>query len=192
MFNEVETKMENKRDIKRQIPNILSVVRLFMVPVFIVYYFRYTVLPKTLVSAGVFVLAWLTDALDGYLARRNNWITDIGKILDPLADKLMQLAAAACFSIDNKIFLLFLIPLVLKEVIMLIGAVIVMRRKKIVVQASWYGKVATVLLFICALARIIVRGSAAFDTVIASIMLAAMLFALLMYYYKDYKGKYNI
>lgn len=184
--------MKNTPDVKRQIPNILSVIRLFMIPVFIIYYFEYTALPKTLIPAGVFILAWITDALDGYLARRNSWITDIGKILDPLADKLMQIAAAVCFSIDNKIFLVFLIPLVMKEVIMLIGAVIVMRRKKIVVQASWYGKVATVLLFICALARIIVRGSHVFDTVIASVMLASMLFALVMYYFKDFKGKYNI
>lgn len=184
--------MKNHADVKKQIPNILSVIRLFMVPVFIVYYFRYSVLPKTLISAGVFILAWITDALDGYLARRNNWITDVGKILDPLADKLMQLAAAVCFSIDNKIFLIFLIPLVIKELMMLIGAIIVMRSKKTVVQASWYGKVATVLLFICALTRIIIRGSAVFDTVIASVMLATMLFALVMYYFKDFKGKYNI
>ncbi|MBQ9848694.1 MAG: CDP-alcohol phosphatidyltransferase family protein [Clostridia bacterium] len=177
-------------NVKKQIPNILSVFRLFMIPVFVVYYFKYTVLPKTLISAGVFVLAWVTDALDGYLARRNNWITDVGKLLDPLADKLMQITAAVCFTIDNRIFLMFLIPLVLKELLMLIGAIIIMKNKKAAVQASWYGKVATILLFVCAFARIIVRGNAVFDTVIASVMLLTMLFALVMYYLKDFKGKY--
>ncbi len=177
---------------KRQIPNMLSVLRLFMIPVFVIFYFRYTDLPQTLIAAGVFVLAWATDALDGYLARRNNWITDIGKLLDPLADKLMQVAAAVCFTVENRIFLLFLVPLVLKEACMLLGAVIIMKNKKVTVQASWYGKIATILLFLCAFTRIIVRGNGALDLALAIFMLAIMLFALVMYYFKDFKGKYNI
>ena len=77
---------------KRQIPNILSAIRLLAVPVFVVVFF--SDLPHAnLWALAIFVAAELTDILDGYLARRNGWITDVGKILDPLADKLMQAAA---------------------------------------------------------------------------------------------------
>ena len=136
-------------------------------------------------------MAWFTDALDGYLARRNNWITDVGKILDPLADKLMQAAAAVCFAIDNKLFLAVAIPLVLKELSMLIGGVLVTRRQNTVVQARWYGKLATVILFLCAFLRIIIRNSMALDITICAIMLGMLIFSFLMYYFKVFKGKYN-
>lgn len=177
---------------KRQIPNMLSVLRLLMIPAFAVSYFEYTDGYNTLIAAGIYVLAWFTDALDGYLARRNSWITDVGKWLDPLADKLMQLAAAICFTIDNKIFLVMLIPLVIKELCMLLGGLFIMKKHKIVVQAHWYGKVATVILFLCAFTRIIVRGNAALDIAIAIVMLCVMIFSLVMYYLKDFKGKYNL
>lgn len=176
---------------KRQIPNILSVLRLFMVPVFIYCYFEYSSGTKSLIATGVYVLAWFTDALDGYLARHNNWITDVGKILDPLADKCMQLAAAVCFTIDNKIFLLVVIPLLVKEIGMLIAAIRIMKSQKIVVSSSWYGKVATVVLFLCAFTRTFVRGNAALDVFLAVFMLSMMVFSLLMYYFNDFKGKYN-
>ena len=175
----------------KHIPNILSVLRLLMIPVFVVLYFEYDTIPNSYIAAGVYVLAWLTDALDGYLARRNNWITDVGKILDPLADKLMQFAAVVCFAVDNLIFLAVVIPLFLKELVMLIGGLLVIKRKKIVVQAHWYGKVATVILFICALIRIVIRNNTALDITVCAIMLFMLLFALCMYYFKVFKGKYN-
>lgn len=175
----------------KQIPNILSVIRLLMIPVFVYTYFEYSEMPYSLIAAGIYLLAWATDALDGYLARRNNWITDVGKILDPLADKLMQFTAVVCFSVDNLIFLTVVIPMVIKELFMLLGGMLVIKRKKIVVQAYWYGKLATVVLFVCAFFRIIVRGNTAFDCIICAIMLTMLVFALLMYYFKIFKGKYN-
>ncbi len=173
---------------KRQIPNMLSVLRLLMIPLFVVCYFK----NENGVAATVYVLAWITDALDGYLARRNNWITDLGKILDPLADKLMQLTAAVCFTCDNKIFLIVVIPLLIKEFGMLFAAVKIKKQHNIVVAASWYGKVATVLLFICAFTRILVRNNPVFDIILAVFMLFCMVFSLIMYYLKDFKGKYDL
>ena len=77
---------------KRQIPNILSAIRLLAVPVFVAVFFS-DIANANIWALVIFVAAELTDILDGYLARRNGWITDVGKILDPLADKLMQAAA---------------------------------------------------------------------------------------------------
>ncbi len=177
---------------KKQIPNMLSVLRLLMIPIFVICYFKYTSGSKTAIAAIVYLLAWLTDALDGYLARRNNWITDLGKILDPLADKLMQLTAAVCFAVENTVFYIVVIPLFLKELVMTIAAIKIKRQKNIVVAASWYGKVATVLLFISAFLRLIVRNNATFDIFLAIFMLSCMIFSLVMYYFKIYKGKYDL
>jgi len=177
---------------KKQIPNMLSVLRLIMIPVFVVLYFRYPEAPGTYYALGVYILAWATDILDGFLARRNNWITEAGKILDPLADKLMQLTAAVCFTIDNRIFLLLLIPLILKECGMLIGALIIIKTNKKVEPSHWYGKLASVILFGCAVVRILFRGYATLDLVLCLIMLATMIFALVMYYIKDFRGKYSL
>ena len=171
---------------------MLSVLRLLMIPAFVVTYFKYTEGGSVFTAAGIYALAWFTDALDGYLARRNGWITDVGKWLDPLADKLMQFTAAICFTVDNKIFLVLLIPLTIKELGMLFGGLFIMRRHKIVVQARWYGKVATVLLFLGAFARILVRGNETFDVALACSLLAVIIFSLIMYYFKDFKGKYKI
>ena len=176
----------------KQIPNILSSIRILMVPLFVVLYFSYPEGCGVYWTAGVYYLAWVTDVLDGYLARRNNWITNLGKILDPLADKLMQFVVAICFTIDNTIFLCLLIPLVIKEISMLLGALLIVRRKRIVVSSSWYGKLSSVIHFLCALTRIIVRGNPVLDIVLCSLMVSAMVFALVMYYFKDFKGQYNI
>ncbi len=159
-----------------------------MIPAFVVTYFKC----HPGISATIYVSAWITDALDGYLARRNNWITNVGKILDPLADKCMQFAAAVCFSITDKIFLLVAIPMFIKEIAMLIAAIFIAKSKKVVVASSWYGKAATVLLFLCAFTVILYRGNHAFNVIIAIFMLACMIFSLLMYYFKDFKGKYNL
>ena len=177
---------------KKQIPNLLSLLRLFMIPVFVVCYFKYVDFPNSMIAAGVYFLAWATDVLDGYLARRNNWITDIGKLLDPLADKLMQVTAAVCFAVDNSVFLIVVIPIVIKELGMLFGALAIMKKRKVVVQAHWYGKLATVLLFVCAFFRICIRNSMALDISICVIMLVTLIFSLAMYYFKDFKGKYNL
>ncbi|MDL2234599.1 CDP-alcohol phosphatidyltransferase family protein [Christensenellaceae bacterium OttesenSCG-928-L17] len=123
----------------KHIPNILSGLRLLMVGVF-VYLFRQDMYMAAL---GIYVLAILTDLLDGYLARRNNWISDIGKVLDPLADKLMLIAALVCFYFEKWIPLWLVAVVVGKEAVMIIGGAL-LYKKEIVVYADWFGKIATV------------------------------------------------
>ena len=78
----------------RHIPNILSALRILMVGVFI-YFFTKAQYFACLIT---YITAFLTDLLDGFLARRNHWISNVGKVLDPLADKLMLLTALVCFA----------------------------------------------------------------------------------------------
>ena len=98
-------------------------------------------------SCLVYVLAFFTDVLDGYIARKHDWITNIGKVLDPLADKLMMIAALLCFYRAGKVPLFILLIAMCKEVLMItIGAFLY--TKKVVVYADWFGKIATGLFVI--------------------------------------------
>lgn len=121
----------------RHIPNILSSVRLILVGVFAFLFAK----AEYLHCLIVFTAAFITDLLDGYLARKHNWITDVGKVLDPLADKLMVLTALTCFYIKGWLPLWMLVAVVVKEMIMIIGGYI-MLKKDIVVYADWFGKLA--------------------------------------------------
>lgn len=122
----------------KQIPNILSAFRLLLIGVF-VYLFTKS---EYLFCMLVYIFAFATDILDGYLARRNGWITNVGKVLDPLADKLMLIAVLVCFYVAEIIPLYILLIMLIKDLIMIIvGSVLYF--KKVVVYADWFGKIAT-------------------------------------------------
>ncbi|MBE6531091.1 MAG: CDP-alcohol phosphatidyltransferase family protein [Ruminococcaceae bacterium] len=126
----------------KNIPNILSAIRIMLVGVFV--YTFFCVSPY--VALVVFLLAGATDVVDGYLARRNNWISDLGKILDPFADKLMQCTVLVSLYIKKMIPIWFVIPFFLKEITSLIMGLIVIKKRNIVIVSKWYGKM-TVCLF---------------------------------------------
>jgi CDP-diacylglycerol--glycerol-3-phosphate 3-phosphatidyltransferase len=119
----------------RHIPNILSSIRLLLVGVFAYLFSK----AHYLACLAVFTAAFLTDLLDGYLARRNNWISDVGKVLDPLADKFMVLTALTCFYLRGWLPLWILIVVLAKELIMIVGGIILFK-KEVVVYADWFGK----------------------------------------------------
>lgn len=77
------------------LPNKLSLLRIFLVPIFVAAFYLSWEYSR-LVSAGIFVIATLTDFLDGYIARKRNLVTDLGKLLDPIADKLLVTSALFC------------------------------------------------------------------------------------------------
>lgn len=122
----------------KQIPNILSTLRIGMVGVF-VYFFMHS---RFFSALGIYVLAMLTDTLDGYLARHYNWITNVGKVLDPLADKLMLIAALCCFYSRYWVPLWLLAVVAGKEIIMITGGFLLWK-KDVVVYADWIGKLTT-------------------------------------------------
>jgi CDP-diacylglycerol--glycerol-3-phosphate 3-phosphatidyltransferase len=127
------------------LPNILTALRVAMIPVFVLTYAQ--VAPA--VSLLIFLLASLTDCLDGYLARKWNQITAFGKLFDPLADKLLLLAVLFCIARSRLIPWWVLIVVAVKELLMMAGSVW-MLKKNVVVSANFLGKAATVA-FILAL-----------------------------------------
>ncbi len=129
----------------RNIPNILSIIRILLVFLFVYVLFG---LDAPIWAVVVFLVAGATDVVDGFLARKFNWITNLGKILDPLADKLMQCTVLICLFIKDIIPIWFVIPFFLKEITTLLVGWIVIRRRNVVVVSKWYGKAAVCLFYL--------------------------------------------
>ena len=127
----------------KYLPNILSSLRLCMVPVFVVLFLTGNLIPAVI----VFILAEATDVLDGYIARHFNCTSTLGKVLDPLADKLLQLSAFVCLWYRD--YVPFWMPLIYfaKELATALGALFIFRKTKFVVKSNFFGKLATVLVF---------------------------------------------
>ena len=126
------------------IPNILSMIRLAMIP-FIVWF--YCEKEYYITTAILLILSGLTDMVDGYIARHYNMVSDIGKMLDPVADKLTQLATLYCLTTKFPLMLLPFGLLFIKEFIATILGLMVIHSTKRVHSASWHGKVSTVMLY---------------------------------------------
>ena len=124
------------------IPNVLTMIRLLLVPVFVVVYFRTAAEPKY-AALAVFAAASLTDMLDGFLARKLNQITDFGKLFDPLADKLMVLTALVCQALTGVFPWAAVIVVACKELFMVIGGLFLLSRD-VVVYSNIFGKAAQV------------------------------------------------
>ncbi|MCD4712129.1 MAG: CDP-diacylglycerol--glycerol-3-phosphate 3-phosphatidyltransferase [Clostridiales bacterium] len=129
----------------KNIPNILTLVRLLLVPVFPILYFSSD--PNALIYALIiFIIAGVTDLLDGYIARKFDFITQIGIVFDPLADKLMLLTALTCLYIDTFIPLWVLLVMYIKELFMIIaGLILFFKKEKEVMPANVFGKLATMM-----------------------------------------------
>ncbi len=125
------------------LPNILTTVRLFLIPVFA---YAFLGMKNVWLAAVIFLLSGLTDVVDGWIARHYNMITDIGKVYDPLVDKLMQITSVICLAIVNIIPDWVIWFVVMKEAAMILTSS-VLYAKKIVVHSNWYGKSATVFFY---------------------------------------------
>lgn len=125
------------------IPNILSVVRIFIIPFIAIEYFA----GHYLMTAALLLLSGVTDVVDGFIARRFNMISEVGKVLDPIADKLTQVAVIVCLTVRHPVLLPLVIVLTVKELLMLIGALAMINRASVTPYARWWGKMATAVLY---------------------------------------------
>jgi Phosphatidylglycerophosphate synthase len=136
-------------------PNILSLFRLCLVPVFIIVYFS-GLERASLYAAGIYALALFTDFLDGYIARRFNLITNLGKVLDPLGDKMITFSVLACITIDGIIPVWIVFAFACKELMMGVGGIIIHKRAKVEIPPSNpIGKSSTVIFFLVCVLLII-------------------------------------
>lgn len=167
---------------KENIPNILTIIRFILIP-----FIYISVLSKHFLTALIiFTISASTDVLDGYIARKYNYITDIGKLIDPLADKLTQLSLLLSLAI-LKILPWWIFGIVfVKEFVLIVSASVLYSKKDVVVYSKWYGKLATTLFYLAIVVSLIINQ---FDIAIAFridlylyyLAILATVFALIMY-----------
>lgn len=166
----------------KHIPNILTIIRFLLIP-FIVY-FIFT--GQFILAFVFFTISGMTDVADGFIARKFNLVSNFGKLMDPLADKLTQISTLASLVFANIIPLWILIIVLVKEFIMIVGASF-LYGKDVVVYSKWYGKLATVLFYLAIVLSLILKQFNVqglwqnLDLLCYLVALISTIFALIMY-----------
>lgn len=131
------------------IPNMLSIFRIALIPVYILIYLNASDTSHYFLAAGILAVSCLTDMLDGMIARRFHMISNLGKILDPLADKLTQFSLILCLTKNYPILRYLVMLFVVKESFQLIaGCIYLIKSGKMLKSAQLSGKICTTVLFI--------------------------------------------
>ena len=193
---------KKERNQNLTIPNAMSLFRILVIPFFVVFAVRDNI-PGALIALG---LSGLSDALDGFVARRFNQISELGKMLDPLADKLTQGAVAICIALRYPSICPLLFLFVAKELTMLCGACYLLKKQKKPCASKWYGKASTVLFYLT-IALIVVLDSFMHvaeptfifvSTVALVVTAASMIYTFICYFaifkeiLRDTKGTYDL
>lgn len=161
------------------IPNILSFLRLCMIPLIV---WLYRVRQSLIGAAVVLVLSGVTDIADGMIARHFHMVSDFGKALDPIADKATQGVVLLCLSHEHPLMLIPLILLIIKEAFVGITNLIVIRRSHQVIGANWHGKVVTVFLYAMMFLHLLCESvSPELSVAMVAICIVIMPFSCVMY-----------
>jgi cardiolipin synthase len=174
------------------IPNLLSLFRLLLIPVYVTLYLQASDPTEYFLAGTILAVSCITDLFDGKIARKYNMVSTLGKILDPLADKLTQLALTICLSIHYPVMRIVLVLFLIKETFQTLAGILFLRQGKMLPGALMAGKVCTTILFVSLIVLVllpdlkpgIVNAIAAIDTVFLFISFINYIFA---YYGKNSK-----
>ncbi|MDR0325054.1 MAG: CDP-alcohol phosphatidyltransferase family protein [Oscillospiraceae bacterium] len=173
------------------VPNILSLIRLCVVPLVPLVYF--SDLPHAnLWAALIYLLATLTDALDGYIARKFNLITRLGRVLDPLADKLMSFCVLVCIIINEPPLFWAGAVFFIKEVCMGLGALVQYKKINDVPPSNILGKISTAYFFVVCFVILVYPGlheTAKIIAISTALALNVSAFAIYLWRFIRNKGK---
>lgn len=164
------------------VPNILSYVRILLIPFIVASYLTAKTDADYACAAVLVLLSGLTDCADGWIARRFHLVTELGKVIDPIADKLTQAAIALCLMLRYPLMRILVVVFVVKELTTGVLSLIQYKKGLKLNGAMWFGKVATIVFYIVALVLIAVPAipEQAANALIALAMLL-MLFAFARY-----------
>jgi CDP-diacylglycerol--glycerol-3-phosphate 3-phosphatidyltransferase len=164
------------------LPNLLTVVRILLVPVLVV-----ALLEKTgggdLLAAIVFAVASLTDYVDGWLARSRNWVTTFGKLMDPIADKLLVIAALVVLVSLNRLAAWVAMVIIAREFAVTVLRVAVGTQQGVVIAASQWGKVKTAMQVAMVICVIAVHGHPAWVSALIYVSVAVTVFSGAEYFF---------
>ncbi|WP_343208056.1 CDP-alcohol phosphatidyltransferase family protein [Anaerolentibacter hominis] len=130
------------------IPNLMGYFRILLIPFFVWRYLTAETTGDYRIAALIIMVSGLTDLLDGYVARHFNMVTQVGKALDPFADKLTQGALIICLSTRYHWLIALIVLFVVKEGFMGVMGLIMLRKNKMLNGAKWYGKICTTVLYV--------------------------------------------
>lgn len=169
------------------LPNKITIARVFMIPVFLVIYLSQSIPYANIIAAIIFVVACLTDALDGYIARKYNLVTNFGKFADPLADKLLVCSALICFVQFDLVPAWIIIIIIFREFI-ISGFRLVASDNGVVIAASNIAKFKTTAQMIMSILLIININNGVFNVleqVFIYLSLVLTVVSLIDYMYKN-------
>ncbi len=136
----------------KYVPNILTLIRFLLIPLILILLSQ----GKYIDAIIVFSISGITDILDGVIARKFNFISDFGKLMDPLADKFTQISMLVMLTVKKIIPLWIVIVVFIKEFCMICGASF-LYGKELVVSSKWYGKASTTLFYIAIVVSLILK-----------------------------------
>lgn len=136
------------------LPNKITVFRVFMIPVFLVFMLMPDIPNGRYIAAGVFIIASLSDFLDGYIARKHHLVTNFGKFMDPLADKLLVCSALICF-VELRLLYSWIVIIIISREFIISGFRLIASDNGVVLAASKVAKVKTTLQMIMSIMLII-------------------------------------
>lgn len=139
--------MKNKK-VLFNIPNCLCFFRILLIPLFLYVYFVADFKNRYLVAAFVLVISGISDFLDGFIARKFNMVTDFGKFIDPVADKLTQFVVAITLLFSYPLAWVLLIIIILKDLMLAIVGLYLCDYGLKITGASWWGKIATAYFYV--------------------------------------------
>ena len=168
------------------VPNLLTIFRLFLIPIFVLVFFSN--LPSSLLlSICIFLLAGVTDILDGYIARKYKLITAWGTVADPFADKLMLLTVLTCMVLGNYLPPWVLIIVLAKESFMIMFGIL-LYKKGTIIPSNIFGKLSTIFFYLS------IFVFAFYEDIGKHLIYLSVLFALValtnysFFYMKNHKG----
>ena len=172
----------------KHVPNALTIIRFLLIPIIVINIFN----DNYILAFVFFTLSGITDIADGFIARKFNLISNFGKLMDPLADKLTQISTIASLTLIHIIPIWILVIVLLKELIMIAGASF-LYGKDVVVYSKWYGKLATVLFYLAIVFSLLINQFnldsiwSNLDLWLFYLALFATVFSLIMYIKDVYK-----
>lgn len=148
------------------LPNKITVFRMCMVPVFVVLMLVDTIPYNNVIAAVVFVVAALSDAVDGHLARKLNLVSNFGKFMDPLADKLLVCSALICFlGVEGNPMPVWVVIVIIGREFVISGFRLVASDAGVVIAANYWGKIKTVVQMVMSVFLIVNFSGTAIDYV---------------------------
>lgn len=169
------------------IPNLLSLFRLLLIPVYTIMYLK----EEYVLAGAILAVSCLTDMIDGKIARHFNMISTVGKILDPLADKATQFALILCLAMKHPVLWYLVGLFVVKESFQLIAGGINLRRGKMLKGALLSGKICTTILFISLIVMVLFPGLDSTVINILAVIDAVFMIIAFIDYVSAYKSREN-